>query len=153
LEHNDDDLDIIFCVITTKEKSKVVEYTIGDIDTFKFVIFNIRDLDFEQIINNASDKIENQEILSTEELVKLALTSLMPENRNGIIKQLYKLSDMMDGIIFEDDNAKLSFCGILLLLSNMYFDINDKIRKKLQGVFMGKVDCIVECVKNSLKRV
>jgi hypothetical protein len=68
----------------------------------------------------------------------------MPENRNGIIKQLYKLSDMMDGIIFEGDNAKLSFCGILLLLSNMYFDINDKIRKKLQGVFMGKVDCIVE---------
>lgn len=58
LEHNDDDLDIIFCVITTKEKSKVVEYKIGDIDTFKFVIFNIRDLDFEEILNNSSDKIK-----------------------------------------------------------------------------------------------
>ena len=144
LEHNEDNLDIIFCVITTQEISKVVEYKIGDVDTFKFVIFNIRDLGFEKIINNAKDKIEKQEVFSTEELVKLALTSLMPKTRDGIIEQFYNLSEMMDGIIFENYNANLSFCGILLLLSNMYFEINDKIRKKIQGGFMKKVDCIVE---------
>ena len=137
-------MDIIFCVITTKEKSKVVIHNIGDIDTFKIAIFNIRELGFEQTINKALDKIEKQEIFSTEELVKLALTSLMPKNRKAIINQFYELSVMMDDIKFENDDSKISFCGMLLLLSNIYFETNDKIRKKIQGVFMGKVDCIVE---------
>lgn len=43
-ENNDDDLDIFFCVITTKEKSKVISHKIGNIDSFKIVIFNIADL-------------------------------------------------------------------------------------------------------------
>lgn len=54
-EHNDDDLDIIFCVITTKEKSKIAEYKIGDIDNFKITIFNIAELGYEEIINNSLD--------------------------------------------------------------------------------------------------
>ena len=143
-ELNDEDLDIIFCVITTKENSKIVEYKIGDIDNFKIAIFNIAELGFEEIINKSLDKIEKQEVFSAEELVKLALTSLMPLTREGIIDQFYKLSEMMDSIVFEDEDARISFAGILLLLSNIYFDINDGIRKKIQGVFMGKIDCIVE---------
>lgn len=47
-QNNDDDLDIFFCVLTTKEKSKVVEYRIGDVDSFKISIFNIGDLGFEK---------------------------------------------------------------------------------------------------------
>lgn len=143
-ELNDDDLDIIFCVITTKEKSKIAEYKIGYIDNFKIAIFNIAELGYEEIINNSLDKIEKQEVFSAEELVKLALTSLMPPTREGIIDQFYKLSKMMDCIVFEDEEARISFVGILLLLSNIYFDITDRIRKKIQGVFMGKIDCIVE---------
>ena len=54
---------------------------------------------------------------------------------------------MMDEIIFEEDDAKTSFCGIILKLSDMYFEESDPIRKKIQGVFMGKVDCIVEMRK------
>lgn len=68
----------------------------------------------------------------------------MPPTREGIINQFYKLSEMMDYIVFEDEEARISFVGILLLLSNIYFDITDWIRKKIQGVFMGKIDCIVE---------
>lgn len=143
-QNNDENLDIIFCVFTTKEKSKVVEHKIGNTDCFKILIFNINDLGFEKIISNASDKIKKQEILSVEELVELALTSLMPGTREGNIKQFYTLLDMIDDIVFEDDDAKISFAGILLLLSNMYFEDDDPIRKKIQGVFMGKVDCIVE---------
>jgi len=48
-ELNDEDLDIIFCVITTKEKSKIAEYKIGDIDNFKIVIFNIQSLDLMKL--------------------------------------------------------------------------------------------------------
>jgi len=54
----------------------------------------------------------------------------MPPTREGIINQFYKLSEMMDYIVFEDEEARISFVGILLLLSNIYFDIADRIRKK-----------------------
>jgi hypothetical protein len=143
-EKNKENRDIIFCVISTKEESKIIEHKIGNTDSFKIIIFNIRDLGFEEIINNAEDKIENSECFSLEDLVKLALTSLMPGTHEGNVKQFYKLADMMDGIIFEDEDAKISFCGLVLLLSNIYFDVNDSAREKIQGVFMGKVDCIVE---------
>ena len=143
-EKNDDNCDIIFCVITTKEPTKIAEYKIGDTDSFKILIFNINDLGFEKIISNASYKIEKQEVFAVEELVQLALTSLMPGTREGNVKQFQKLSEMMDDIIFEDNDARTSFAGILLLLSNIYFEKDDPIRKKIQGVFMGKVDCIAE---------
>ena len=106
--------------------------------------FYVGCLFFEKIINNAEDKIDNKECIPLKELVELALTSLMPETREGIIKQFYKLADMMDSIIFEDENAKISLCGLVLLFSNIYFDANDSFREKIQGVFMTKVDCIAE---------
>ena len=140
-------MDIIFCVITTKEKTKVVEYKIGDIDSFKIFIFNIRDLGMEKIISNANFKIKHNMVFTARELVELALTSIMDGTREENIKQFYKLSKMMDEIIFEDEDAKTSFCGIILKLSDMYFEESDPIRKKIQGVFMGKVDCIVEMRK------
>ena len=143
-EKNDENLDICFCVITTKEKSKVIEHKIGDADNFRIRIFNIRDLGFEQILNNAYDKIEKQEALSLEELVKLALTSLMPGTREGNIDQFYELSDMVDLIVFDCEDDKISFVGLLLLLSEIYFDTNDPICKKIRGVLMNRVDSIVE---------
>ena len=143
-EKNDENLDIIFCVISTKERTRVVEHKIGDTDSFKILIFNINDLGFEKIISNASYKLKKQEVFSVEELVELALTSLMPGTHDGNVKQFYELSEMMEGIIFENLEAKRSFAGILLLLSNIYFEYDDPVRKKIQGVFMGKVDCIVE---------
>ena len=146
-ENNREDLDIIFCVITTKEKTKMVEYKIGDIDSFKIFIFNIQDLGIEKIISNANFKIKNNIVFTARELVELALTSIMDGTHEGNIEQFFKLSQMMDEILFEDEDSKTSFCGIIFLLSNMYFNEDDPIRKKIQGVFMGKVDCIVEMRK------
>ena len=54
---NEEDLDIIFLVLSTKEESKVVEYKIGDIATFKIIIFNIKDLGFEKILSRVLAKI------------------------------------------------------------------------------------------------
>ena len=130
--------------MSTAEPTKVVEYKIGDTDNFKIIIFNIKELGFEEIINNACDKIKIQESFNMTELVKLALTSLMPGTREGNIKQFKVLSDMIKNIVFEDEDAKISFGGLLLLLSNIYFDKEDPIRKKIQGDIMGKIDCIVE---------
>ena len=150
-ENNDEDLDIFFCVITTKEKSKIVKHKIGDIDSFKISVFNIADLGMEKILSNADFKIKNQIRFTTEELVELALTSLMPGSREKNIRQFFKLSNMMDKIVFDSEDAKTSFCGIVLLLSNIYFEKDDEMRKRIQGVFMGKVDCIVEMREDQFK--
>ena len=79
-----------------------------------------------------------------QEISTLALTSLMPGTREGNIKQFHELQNISEKIKFKNDEAQTSFYGLLLLLSNIYFDKNDSIRKKLQSDFMNKVDCIVE---------
>ena len=68
----------------------------------------------------------------------------MPGTRKGNIKQFHELHNISEKIKFEDDDARASFFGLLLLLSNIYFDKDDLIRKKIQSDFMNKIDCIVE---------
>ena len=131
---NEEDLDIIFLVLSTKEESKVVEYKIGDIDTFKIIIFNIKDLGFGKILSNANNKIKNNEIFDAWELVPLALTSLMPGTHEGNIKQFHELHKISEKIKFKNDDARASFYGLLLLLSNIYFDKDDLIRKKYKVI-------------------
>ena len=37
---------------------------------------------------------------------------------------------------------------VILILSSMYFDELDSIRKEIQGDIMGKVDCVMEAIEN-----
>ena len=39
--------------------------------------------------------------------------------------------------------------GIVLMLSSMYFDELDPVRKDIRGDFMGKVDCVAEACRKS----
>jgi hypothetical protein len=57
---------------------------------------------------------------------------LKPETKEGIIKQFKTLSEISKKINFKDKRARTSFFGLILLLSNLYFDRDDKLRKKLQ---------------------
>lgn len=145
---NPENKDIHFNVISTKEKSKTVYHQLNDTDRFKLKIINISELGFEKIINNTKTKIKKQEVFSAEELVKLALTCLMPETEDGKIEQFYQLKEMINQINYgEDKKAKQSFVGIILVLSNMYFEKDDPLRKELQRDFMNKVDCITEVME------
>ena len=141
---NKENLDIYFIVLTTKEKTKIKTYSINDSIKFKIPIINIRDFGFEKTINNTKIKINKQETFQADELVKLALTSLMPETKNEIIQQFKKLNKYGKKIKFDSEKSKTSYYGLLLLLSNMYFDADDKIRKNIQRDFMNTVDCVKE---------
>ena len=141
---NVNDNEIIFCVLSTKENSKWIHYSSGPCDNFSFPIFSFRDLDLEKIINNIESKIRSNDIFTVEELVKLAVTPLIPEKREDIIEQFYITADLISKITFYDSEIKDSVCGIALLLSEMYFKSDDPIRKQIQGVYMAKIDCIKE---------
>ena len=143
-DKNDENLEINFNVISTVQKSGVIHHKIGDIVDFKINVVNIRDFGFAETINMARDKIKNKEIFNAEELVKLALTSIMPKTKEAVKKQFYVLLDMKEDIIFENNDAKDSFLGIALILSDTYFDPDDPIRKEIQDDFMNRIDCVTE---------
>ena len=50
----------------------------------------------------------------------------------------------------KDDSFKfISKDGIVLMLSSMYFDELDPVRKDIRGDLMGKVDCVAEACRKS----
>ena len=48
-----------------------------------------------------------------------------------------------------NNELKQSIYGISLMLANMYFEKDDPMRKKIEGDFMMKVDCVQEASQES----
>lgn len=122
----------------------MAEYGINDWDNFKFPILSLDDLNLNEIINTTKSKIKKQEIFTDTELIELAITPILPKGRDNIIKQFYETADLISEIEFHDNDIKNSICGLVLMLTNIYFDKLEDVRKKIQGVYMTKIDCVVE---------
>lgn len=148
-KHNDDNDKIIFLVISTKENSKFVEYKVNDWDSFGFPILSLKDLEKEEIINNIETKIENNDTYTDRELLELAITPILEGDRESIINQFHETKEIMSRVEFPDEEIKNSAYGVILMLSSMYFDELDPIRKEIQRDIMGKVDCVMEAIENS----
>lgn len=143
-QKNKDNKQIIFAVVSTVDESGMVEYSINDWDIFKFPILSLKDLDLKQIIYTIETKIKNQDTFSDRELIELAITPILPTNRKDIIDQFFETADLISRIRFPNEDIKNSVCGLVLMLTNIYFDELEDVRKKIQGVYMGKIDCVVE---------
>ena len=143
-KENQEHKPIFFSVISTVENTKLAEHKLNNGDYFSFPIISVADLDMDKIINNIKTKIENNGVFEAEELIQLALTPIMPKKRSDCIKQFYAVADLMSQIDFPDDESKESTVAIVLMLSELYFDKNDSLRKRIQGVYMERVDCIQE---------
>ena len=149
INNNNDNNRIIFFVVSTKENSKMASYSINDWDSFKFPIISLKDLDKEKIINNIQTKIDNNDDFTNRDLLELALTPILENNKDEIINQFFETKDLMSEINYPSEEIKTSVYGIVLMLSIMYFDELDSFRKKLQGDLMGKVDCVREAINES----
>lgn len=55
----------------------------------------------------------------------------------------------MARVDYPNEEIKTSAYGVILMLSSMYFDELDPIRKEIQGDMMGKVDCVMEAIENA----
>ena len=141
---------IIFLVISTKENSKLAEYKVNDWDSFRFPILSLNDLEKEEIINNIETKIENNDTYEDRELLELAITPVLDDDRERIINQFYETTEIMSRVDFPNDEIKNSAYGVILMLSSMYFDELDPIRTKIQGEIMGKVDCVMEAIEKGV---
>lgn len=151
-KNNDENNQIIFFVVSTKEKTKMAQYSINDWDSFVFPVLSLEDLDKEEIINNIETKIENNGEFQDKELLEFALTPILGNDKAEIVQQFEEANDLLSLINFPNEEIKSSVYGILLMLSSMYFDELDPIRKKIQRDIMGKVDCVTEACNESFDR-
>lgn len=103
----------------------------------------------KKIINNIQTKIDNNDDFTNRDLLELALTPILENNKDEIINQFFETKDLMSEINYPSEEIKTSVYGIVLMLSSMYFDELDSFRKKLQGDLMGKVDCVREAINES----
>lgn len=149
LKNNNDNQKIIFVVISTTEKSYFTKYCINEWDCFRFPLISLLEYDEKEIISNIKKKIDNQESFNGKDLIELSLTPLMVQGRENIIHQFEINSRLMAILDFPNHEIKESAYGISLLLANMYFEKDDSMRKKIEGDFMMKVDCVQEAIEES----
>ena len=149
LKRNTENKKIIFAVISTAEYSKFVKYKINDWDVFIFPIISLLNFDEREIISNTKQKINKQENFTDSELIELALTPIMVRGRKNIIHQFEETATLMNQISYRTQTIKESVYGIALMLGNMYFTKGDPMRKKIQGDFMMKVDCVTEAIQEN----
>lgn len=127
----------------------MAKYDLNDWDSFTFPIISLKDMDKEEIINNIETKLKEGDEFEDEELLELAVTPILENGRDAIIRQFHETADLMEIIPYHDEEIKNSVYGLVLMLSSMYFDELDPVRKKIQGDLMGKVDCVWEACQES----
>ena len=93
--------------------------------------------------------MDNKDTFTNRELIELALTPILEKNKEKVIGQFYETKEIMSRIQYPTDEIKTSVYGIVLMLSSMYFDELDPVRKDIQGDLMGKVDCVAEACRKS----
>ena len=150
LKVNVNNLNIIFAVISTAQNSKIAEYCINEWNCFNFPLISLLNINEREIISNIKEKINKHEDFSNKELVELALTPIMVNGRENIICQFKETSDLMNLLTFPNDEIKESVYGIALMLANMYFEKDDPMRKKIEGGFMMKIDCVQEAIDEAI---
>ena len=63
-------------------------------------------------------------------MIELAITPILPDKRQDIINQFFKTSEIISRITFTNEDIKNSVCGLVLMLTNIYFDELEEVRKK-----------------------
>ena len=71
----------------------------------------------------------------------------MVRGRKNIIHQFKETAELMNQVNYKTTTIKESVYGIALMLGNMYFAKDDPMRKKIQGDFMMKIDCVTEAME------
>ena len=129
-KNNENNLEIIFLVLSTAEYSKMAEHSINKWDTFTFPIVSLNNFNEKEIISNIEEKINHDKTITDSELIELALTPMMVRGRDNIINQFEEIIPLMSEIKYTSKIIKESVYAIALMLGNMYFTKDDPLRKK-----------------------
>ncbi|WP_400253677.1 hypothetical protein, partial [Methanobrevibacter smithii] len=126
------DKPIYIIVFSTVEDTKVIDYKVNPVSSFKILVISLKDYNAGEIINNIEIKIKNNQKINQNELINLALSPLM--TLDGTIAQhlektVQTLSKLKKSI---KENSKFVFTLTWILVDKFIED--EETRQKLSNI-------------------
>ena len=118
-QHKKNDKEVNLAVLSTAEDSKIVEYKYNKLNSFRYVVVGLNDLDTGEIINTVENKLKDKKIPTSREVILLSLVPLSKKGSNiGVyIDRVVKLISKLKNLTISQLNLAL---GILWLTTDKF---------------------------------
>ena len=118
-QHKKNDKEVNLAVLSTAEDSKIVEYKYNKLNSFRYVVVGLNDLDTGEIINTVETKLNDKKIPTSREVILLSLVPLSKKGSNiGVyINRVVKLISKLKNLTISQLNLAL---GILWLTTDKF---------------------------------
>ena len=133
---------IILLVISTAEKTKIRRYKLNDECVFTIPVISLKDFDGDEVINNIINKLENNEKITPDEVLLLALVPFM-SSKNSLEEQIAKTVETLDKVRDSLESKSDFAFGIELLIVEKF--IKEKTQhRKLTSILRDTMRIIAE---------
>ena len=168
-QHKKNDKEVNLAVLSTAEDSKIVEYKYNKLNSFRYVVVALNDLDTGEIINTVETKLKDKKIPTSREVILLSLVPLSKKGSNivdyidVVVKMISKLKNLTIsqlnlalGILWlttdkfvKDALERNNICNMLGdKMSLMHEYGEDKFEQGIeQGIGQGEENIIVKFLK------
>lgn len=133
---------LILIVISTAEKTKIKQYKINKDCVFTIPIISLKDFDGDKIINNIENKIKNNQKITRQEMLNLALAPFM-SSKKPLDKQIEKTVKTLDEVRKSMKCSSDFVFGIELLIVEKFIK-NERQHKKLTNILRDTMKIIDE---------
>ena len=133
---------LILIVISTAEKTKIKQYKINKDCVFTIPIVSLKDFDGDKIINNIENKIKNNQKITRQEMLNLALAPFM-SSKKPLDKQIEKTVKTLDEVRKSMKCSSDFVFGIELLIVEKFIK-NERQHKKLTNILRDTMKIIDE---------
>ena len=118
-QHKKNDKEVNLAVLSTAEDSKIVEYKYNKLNSFRYVVVGLNDLDTGEIINTVENKLKDKKIPTSREVILLSLVPLSKKGSNIVdyIDRVVKLISKLKDLTISQLNLAL---GILWLTTDKF---------------------------------
>lgn len=127
-QNKKNDKEVNLTVLSTAEDSKIVEYKYNKLNSFKYEVEGLNNLNTSEIINTVENKLKYKKIPTSKEIILLSLVPLSKKGKN-IVDYLYKVIK----IIFKLKNLTNSqtdlALGILWLTTDKF--VKDDLERNI----------------------
>ncbi len=138
----DNDKPILIFVISTAEKTKIREYKLNEHCVFRIPVISLKDFDGDEVINNIIHKLENNEKITTDEILYLALVPFM-SSKNSLEEQIAKTVETLDKVRDSLETESDFAFGIELLIVEKFIK-EKRQHSKLTSILRDTMRIIAE---------
>jgi hypothetical protein len=134
--------EVNLCVLSTVEKSKIVEYYVNKLNTFRYEVIGNDLFDGEKIINEIEEKYKSNTIITPKEAIYFALAPVMTKNGNieeniqRTLNILFTLNDL--------SVSTKNLCYAIQWLLVDKFMVESKLKNLLQDKLGGKMSAVYD---------